>query len=86
MNKELRETSEEKTKEISELTSTNQNLSVIIDDLTELNNDLEKENRLLWSEKKTENSESTIEGLTDCSCCCGDLEECNCSCNCSCHE
>ena len=29
LNKELRETSEEKTKEISELTSTNQNLSVI---------------------------------------------------------
>ena len=34
-------------------------LSIIIDDLTAVNTDLEKENKILWSEKETECSEST---------------------------
>ena len=38
--------------------------SIIIDDLTAVNTDLEKENKILWSEKKTECSESTtIDGM-----------------------
>ena len=87
LNKELRDAGEEKTKQISNLTEENASLSIIIDDLTVLNNDLEKENKILWSEKKTECSESTtIDGITDCGCCCSELDECDCSCNCDCHD
>ena len=85
LNKELREIGEEKTKQISKLTEENTSLSIIIDDLTAVNTDLEKENNILWSEKKTECSESTTEGMTECGCCCSELEECDCSCNCDCH-
>ena len=89
LNKELREIVERKTKKISMLREENSSLSIIIDDLSIVNNDLEKENKILWSEKKTECSESATEcseSVTECGCCCGDLEECDCSCNCDCHE
>ena len=82
LNKELRELGNNKTKLINSIREENGSLSIIIDDLTKINKDLEKENAILWSEKKTECTDETSE----CECCCGDQEECDCDCDCSCHQ
>jgi hypothetical protein len=57
LNKELRETSAKKTEKIALLKKQNGSLSIIIEDLTEINKEFEKENELLWSENKKMNSE-----------------------------
>ena len=70
LNKELRETSAKKTEQIVMLKKQNDSFSIIIDDLTKINKDLEEENQLLWSEKKTEyiTQDCSCETFKGCDC------------------